>query len=94
MKLFMDNVPTLTIQAPIIRKLDEVFCPTAVSDMTPELVMKIAGESEDKVRDREEILLKLGILEAGARVCKEWALRPQACELPPSSRLQSKGLRV
>jgi hypothetical protein len=94
MKLFMDNVPTLAIQAPIIRKLDEVFCPSAVSNMTPELVTKIAGESEDKVRDREETLSRLDVLEAGARVCKDWALKPQARELPPSPRLQSEGLRV
>ena len=68
MKLFMDNVPTLAIQAPIIRKLDEVLCPTEVFSMPPELVAKIAGESEEKMQERKEILSKLSTLEAGAHI--------------------------
>ncbi|KAL5354349.1 hypothetical protein ACLOAV_000438 [Pseudogymnoascus australis] len=80
MMLFMDNVPTLAIQAPIIRELDEVLCPIAVFRMPPELVAKIAGESEEKVQEREEILSKLSILEAGAQICRQYAVRPQSCE--------------
>jgi hypothetical protein len=80
MKLFMDNVPTLAIQAPIIRKLDEVLCPTTVFRMPPELVTKIAGESDEKVQEREEVLSKLNTLEAGAQICRQYAMRPQSCE--------------
>lgn len=75
----MDNVPTLAIQAPIVRKLDEALCPTTVFRMSPELVTKIAGESEEKMHEREEILSKLSILEAGAQICKQYAMRPQPC---------------
>ncbi|OBT89992.1 hypothetical protein VE02_01614 [Pseudogymnoascus sp. 03VT05] len=77
MKLFMDNVPTLAIQAPIVRNLDEVLCPTTVFRMSPELVMKIAGESEEKMQEREEIISKLSTLEAGAQICRQYAMRPQ-----------------
>lgn len=80
MKLFLDNVPTLAVQAPIIRKLDEVLCPTAVFRMQSELVAKIAGESEAKIQEREEILSKLSVLEAGAQICRQYAMRPQSCE--------------
>jgi len=78
MNLFMDNVPTLAIQAPIVRKLPTMLSPVAVSKMDVEIVQKIAGESEEKVREREETLRRLGKLEAGARICKEYALRPSS----------------
>jgi hypothetical protein len=79
MRLFMDNVPTLAIQATIIRKLPEVFCPTVVFDMEPELVTKIAREAEEKIFERAEILRKLKTLEDGARICKQYSMRPQSC---------------
>jgi hypothetical protein len=82
MKLFMDNVPTLAIQAPIIRKIPEMLSPTAVSTlMNTDLVTKIAGESEEKVRDREETLQRLKKLEMGAQICKEYVLRPSSGKL-------------
>ncbi|KFY80386.1 hypothetical protein V499_00757 [Pseudogymnoascus sp. VKM F-103] len=83
MKLFMDNVPTLAIQAPIVRKLDEVLCPTAVFRMPPDLVAKIAGESEEKMQEREEILSKLSTLETGAQICRQYAMRPQSFATAP-----------
>jgi hypothetical protein len=48
--------------------------------MSPDLVTKIAGESEGKKRVREEILSKLSIVEAGAQICRQYAMRPQSCE--------------
>ena len=76
MNLFMDNVPTLAIQAPIVRKLPTMLSPVAVSKMDVEVIKKIAGESEEKVRKREETLRKLEKLETGARICKEYAYAP------------------
>lgn len=81
MNLFMDNVPTLAIQAPIVRKLPTMLSPVAISKMDVETIKKIAGESEKKVRDREETLRELENLEAGARICKEYALRPSSSKL-------------
>jgi hypothetical protein len=80
MKLFMDNVPDLASQALIIRKLDEALCPTAVSDMASELVTKVGGESEENSRDREEILSRLAIIEAGAQRYRQY--EPQSCKIP------------
>ncbi|KFZ04293.1 hypothetical protein V502_10260 [Pseudogymnoascus sp. VKM F-4520 (FW-2644)] len=78
MKLFMDNVATLAIQALIVRKLDEVLCPITVFRMTHELVTQIAGESEEKMQEREEIISKLSTLEAGAHICTQYSMRPQS----------------
>ena len=80
MNLFMDNVPTLAIQAPIVRKLPKMLCPVAVSKMDVEVIKKIAGESEEKVLEREETLRKLEKLETGAKICKEYAQRPSSCK--------------
>jgi hypothetical protein len=75
MKLFMDNVPSLAIQAPIVREVPSMFCPTAVCSMDADIVMRIAGESDEKTLYREELLRQLNILHAGARICKQYAIR-------------------
>jgi hypothetical protein len=77
MNLFTDNVPTLAIQAPIIRGAPNIFCPTAVFSMDTDTVNRIAGESEEKAKERESILRRLAALEKGADKCKQYAKRPQ-----------------
>ena len=74
----MDNVPSLAIQAPIVREVPSMLCPTAVYSMDADVVMKIAGESDDKTLHREELLRQLDILNAGARICKQHAIRPKS----------------
>ena len=78
----MDNVPSLAIQAPIVLKVPSMLCPKSVFSMDPELVAKIAGESDEKIMYREEIQRKLATLRAGARICKQYATRTQSCMLP------------
>lgn len=80
MNLFTDNVPTLAVQAPIIREVPNIFCPTAVYSMDIEVVNRIAGEAEDKIMERDSILRRLATLEKGARICKQYAERPQQGE--------------
>ena len=75
--LFTDNVPTLAIQSPIIRGIPNMFCPTAVYMMETEVVTRIAGESEEKTMERDAILRRMETLEKGARICKQYAKRPQ-----------------
>ncbi|KAL2062905.1 hypothetical protein VTL71DRAFT_5977 [Oculimacula yallundae] len=81
MNLFTDNVPTLAIQSPIIREVPKTFCPTAVYMMGSDVVTKIAGESEEKMMERDTILRRLGTLENGARICKQYAKRPQVLNM-------------
>ena len=80
MNLFTDNVPTLAVQAPIIREVPKVFCPTAVYAMDAGVVNRIAGETEEKMMERDSIQRRLAALEKGASVCKEYSQRPQQCK--------------
>lgn len=75
MKLFVDNVPTLAIQAVIIAQVPSMFCPKSVFAMDSELVSKIASESEEKKLYREELSRKLGTLDSGRQICKQYAAR-------------------
>lgn len=79
LNLFTDNVPTLAIQAPIIKGLPKVFCPTAVFSMDLDIVKKIAREDEGKTLEREALARRLEILQNGARICKQYEKRPQTC---------------
>ncbi len=82
MKLFMDNVPTLAIRAPIVKKIPDMLSPKAVANLMDEdLIAKIAGESEDKASQRQETLRTLEKLEKGARICRDYALRPSSSKL-------------
>jgi hypothetical protein len=77
MNLFTDNVPTLAVQAPIIREVPKIFCPTAVFSMDTDVINRIAGESEEKIIERDSVLHRLATLEKGALICKQYAKRPQ-----------------
>jgi hypothetical protein len=77
LNLFTDNVPTLAIQAPIIREVPKIFCPTAVDSMDTSVINRIAGETEETVKERDSILRRLATLEKGALICKQYAKRPQ-----------------
>lgn len=81
MNLFTDNVPTLVVQAQIIREVPNILCPTAVFSMDADIIKRIAGETQEKIDERERILQKLAILEDGARICKQHAKRPQSCKI-------------
>jgi hypothetical protein len=55
----MDNVPTLAIQAPIVRKLLEMLSPVTIStQMSLDIVTKIVGESQEMVRNWADNKLK------------------------------------
>jgi len=82
MKLFMDNVPSLAIQAPIVREISSMLCPADVYLMSSEIVEKVAGESEEKTAHRSQLLRKRQTLDNGARICKQYAMRPGRCKLP------------
>ncbi|KAF2795549.1 hypothetical protein K505DRAFT_273051, partial [Melanomma pulvis-pyrius CBS 109.77] len=71
-KLFIDNVPNLVVRAIIASRLPTMFCPKSVYEMSPDLVKKIASETEDKTIRRKEIGDKLMALEAGNDLCKQY----------------------
>jgi hypothetical protein len=77
LNLFTDNVPTLAIQAPLLREVPKIFCPTAVDTMDPSVVNRIAGETEETIMERDLILHRLATLEKGALICRRYPKRPQ-----------------
>lgn len=81
MKLFVDNVPTLAVEAVIIAQVPSMFCPKSVFAMDSELVSKVASESEEKKLYREELNRKLGTLDNGRQICKQYSARTTiSCE--------------
>jgi hypothetical protein len=52
------------------------------------MIKRIAGETEEKSLERDAIVRRLETLENGARVCKQYAKRPQ-CELSPHILIRS-----
>jgi hypothetical protein len=81
MKLFIDNVPNLVVRAIIAFQLSSIFCPKSVFAMSPDLVTKIASETEQNRVRRREINEKLKALEAGNDLCKQYALRITSSKL-------------
>lgn len=75
MKLFIDNVPNLVVRAIVASHLQSLFCPKSVFAMDPDLVKKIASQTEDNRLKRQEISVKLKALEAGNNLCKQYAFR-------------------
>ncbi|KAH8678563.1 P-loop containing nucleoside triphosphate hydrolase protein [Tricladium varicosporioides] len=73
MTLFIDNVPNLVVRAIIASSLPSMFCPKSVFAMNPDLVKKIASETEEKSLQRQEISDRLRALEAGNDLCKQYA---------------------
>ena len=44
MKLFMDNVPNLAVQIPIVREIPDIFCVDAVRLIDADLIVQIVGD--------------------------------------------------
>ena len=70
MKSFVDNVTILAVEACLIKDLGDIFRPVRVMQMTPELVEKIAAESQDNQIQREHLTRKKAVLASGLATCK------------------------
>ncbi|KAI9832289.1 MAG: hypothetical protein M1819_004467 [Sarea resinae] len=75
MKVFIDNVPIQVLESEFINGLSSVFDPTGVLNMDAELVAKVAGESEERQNQREDLQKKLEILHQSDATCKAYASR-------------------
>lgn len=69
----MDDVAIELVEAKLIKVLPDIFSPMTVFTMNPELVGRIAGESEEKLRRREELERQLDVLGKGSEFCKRFA---------------------
>lgn len=76
MKVFVDNVAALVVEACLLAHLSEILSPTSILEMPTDIVTSIAGEPEDSQAERERLTRKLAVLKAGLDICKRYASRP------------------
>ncbi|KUI71001.1 Interferon-induced GTP-binding protein Mx [Cytospora mali] len=72
MKRFTDDVAVEVVEIKLIQALSEIFSPLAVYSMTPELVGRIAGESEESRHKRDQLNKQLEVLSKGSDFCKRF----------------------
>jgi hypothetical protein len=69
----MDDIAVEVIEAKLVSAIDDILSPVKVYQMSPELVSRIAGESEDSRTERELLNRQLAVLGNGLHTCKRFA---------------------
>ncbi|ROW06113.1 hypothetical protein VMCG_04580 [Cytospora schulzeri] len=72
MKRFTDDVAIELVELELIQVLPGIFSPITVYSMSPELVERIAGESDEDRLKRDEMTQRLEVLEKGSDFCKRF----------------------
>ncbi|KAI1764614.1 P-loop containing nucleoside triphosphate hydrolase protein [Hypoxylon sp. FL1150] len=67
LKKFIDDVSVNAIEACLIQRLPEVFCPDVVWDFAETDVERLGSEDDNTVKERSEATKKLAILEKGLK---------------------------
>lgn len=68
----MDDVAVELVEAKLVKVLPDIFSPMTVCTMPPDLVGRIAGESDEKLRRREQLEKDLDILGKSSDSCKRF----------------------
>ncbi|KAI2617877.1 dynamin family protein [Hypoxylon sp. NC1633] len=72
MKRFVDDVATEVIEQKLLAALSKILSPVAVFSMHPDLVERVAGESQESRKKREELTKKIHVLQKGLSTCKRF----------------------
>lgn len=72
LKRFVDDIAVEVIEDKLISQLGSIFSPVSVSIMPADLVICIAGESEENRTERELLAKQLDILMKGSDTCKRF----------------------
>ncbi|OKL57356.1 hypothetical protein UA08_07539 [Talaromyces atroroseus] len=72
LKRFVDDVAIHVIEAKLIAHLNNMFSPMTVLSMAPDLVQKVAGESEERRAEREQWAKQREILLKGIETCNRF----------------------
>ncbi|KAI2866543.1 hypothetical protein CBS63078_10775 [Aspergillus niger] len=72
LKRFIDDVAVEVVEVRLVQSLASLFTPMKVFGMPPELVSRIAGESEENHAVREQLSKKLQILGNGLSTCRQF----------------------
>ena len=73
MKVLVDNVATLAIQACLSSHLSELLSPSSIQEMNDGLISAIAAESEENQAERDQLTRKLEVLRSGLDICKRYS---------------------
>lgn len=72
MKRFMDDVAIELVEEKLVKVLPDIFSPMTVFTMPPDLVGRIAGESDERLCQREQLEKQLDVLRKGSDFCKRF----------------------
>lgn len=78
----MDDVAIELVEAKLVKVLPDIFSPMTVFTMPPNLVGRMAGESDEKLRRREQLEKQLDVLSKGSDFCKRFVGMKLAGEAP------------
>ncbi|KAK4163315.1 P-loop containing nucleoside triphosphate hydrolase protein [Cladorrhinum sp. PSN259] len=73
MKRFVDDIAVQVIEDKLLSALDKIMEPLSVYEMSAEQVARIAGESEERRTEREELAKQLEVLRNGLETCKKFS---------------------
>ncbi|KKK14665.1 dynamin GTPase, partial [Aspergillus ochraceoroseus] len=73
LKRFIDDVAVEVVEVKLVQSLASIFTPVKVFEMPPNLVSRIAGESEETRALREQLNKKIQILGNGLGTCQRFA---------------------
>ncbi|KAK2811599.1 hypothetical protein FQN50_001941 [Emmonsiellopsis sp. PD_5] len=82
MKTFVDNVAIQVIERELICEIWTIFTPSDVATMPPDLISRIAGETEESQVQRQQLERKLKTLQEGLEICRRHAIHPRDTEQP------------
>lgn len=72
LKRFIDNVAVDLVETELVAKLCDIFCPISAYEMPPDMIERIARESEDNRRLREQLREQLDVLAQGSDFCRRF----------------------
>lgn len=95
LETFIDNVVVLGVESCLLSKLEEMFSPETVAQMTEDKLRLLGGETPDIIAERTNLMRRLEMLEAALKNCNRHASREFRLESPfPRSVGVSHGVRL
>ncbi|KAH6655546.1 P-loop containing nucleoside triphosphate hydrolase protein [Truncatella angustata] len=73
LKRFLDDIAVEVIEVVLMSALPAILSPVKVYEMAPDLVARIAGETEEVQTMRNQLMRQLAVLSSGAETCKQFA---------------------
>lgn len=72
LKRLIDDVAVEAVEAELISKLQDIFSPITVASMCSDIVVAVAGESEENRAQRGQLTKQLDVLTKGSEICKRF----------------------